>query len=674
MRYLRAAAATALLILLIAGPPLLLATTVGNPLSGWPALRAGDISDDVILDVLTFVAWLAWAQFTWAVSREIVLVAAGLPAPQLPTGASLRATWSRPQQWARTLVTTAFLVLPTTAPAAFGAGPNPHLTLTTAPHNVRHPLVTREEPPTRVRPGASTDPPEQGQAQPGPLGRNIGAAGASNARSGPTHRQAGDVGSASPVPSEFAWGAGAGLVAGVSLRELARLRRRQWRHRRPSRSIATTPSDLVDVEKSLTRAGATAPASVDTTSLLAAYANTHDQPMPPARGQAPWDALCDAAGAPLPRLISAPSALPPGAEVAAQTADPPASWPPSSTQNSEERSQGTRRQPDKSTDPRPQVHMPAESVLDPTPEGLLTATASTERDVKALAPRVSEPVRRLVRHSDPDLDGDLADWYAADTSRPRLSVLGPPTVRASGQLPTPRPRVPWHTEVVAYLAAHPRGVTPERLGTDLWPDDPDITSKPKLRQAVYNVRRWLATNPDTGQDYLPQASHHPGDALHLYRLNDVLVDAELFRRLRLRGVTRGPQGIHDLAAALDLVTGPAYDPARRRAGGYSWLIDTPTDIEYTAMIVDVAHLLATHHLNTGHPELAVSAARLSLAASPHDDIPLLDLVAACDAQGHHAEADTWIQQILTTHGAEVEEDLPPRTAEVLHRRQWHRAS
>ncbi len=51
---------------------------------------------------------------------------------------------------------------------------------------------------------------------------------------------------------------------------------------------------------------------------------------------------------------------------------------------------------------------------------------------------------------------------------------------------------------------------------------------------------------------------------------------------------------------------------------------------------------------------------------------VMDLVEASMAQQKLAEAETYVQRILTNHDAEIEEDLPPRTAEVLFRlrRTW----
>ena len=120
---------------------------------------------------------------------------------------------------------------------------------------------------------------------------------------------------------------------------------------------------------------------------------------------------------------------------------------------------------------------------------------------------------------------------------------------------------------VAYLATHAGGVGIERYASDLWPEDPPWCEhtrvKSKVRTSISQVRKLLGINPRTGTDYLPRNAGAPGAA---YRLDgDVLVDADLFRRLRVRGLARGADGITDLWAALDLVHGPAVPrpPARR---------------------------------------------------------------------------------------------------------------
>jgi nucleoid-associated protein YgaU len=375
--------------------------------------------------------------------------------------------------------------------------------------------------------------------------------------------------------------------------------------------------------------------------MLALAATTEDRPVPDAEGDKPWDEYSDAAGSLRHSLATAASP-----SVGLGVADIPALHAASD-----------------SADSAPWV---TNSVLPLSAQTYLEQTATTQQDLDTLAPHVDDATRAQVESIDPQLDPDLADWYDPACSRPKVCLLGPVTITAQGSLPQRNPRLLWNTEIVAYLATRPGGVSVERYGTDMWPDDPNIASKTKARQSISVVRQWLGMNQRTGQEYLPKGvvAGMPSP----YRLEDVLVDAELFRRQRLRGSARGVDGIADLRAALDLVVGVPFSD--RRPEGYGWLAENPLDHVYAGMIVDVAHIVATHHLAAGEPELAVSAAQVALKAASSEDVPLLDLVAACDAQDNRAEADAYIKRILANHDAEVEEDLPPRTAEILHRRQW----
>lgn len=289
--------------------------------------------------------------------------------------------------------------------------------------------------------------------------------------------------------------------------------------------------------------------------------------------------------------------------------------------------------------------------------------ATTAADIETLAPAAAPTPE--VRGVDRTLDDDVAAWNDPADPTPKVSLLGPITVRAPGQLNPQRPRKAFNTEVIAYLAARPRGATIEQFATDMWPDDPNPAAKPKARNAFYTARRCLGKNPTTGADYLPAKAPVPGTK---YRLEGVLIDAELFRRLHTRAKARGAQGITDLQTALNLVTGPPFD--QRRPGSYTWLTDTHLDHEYTAMIVDTAHLLATHYLTTNQPTLAAAAAHTAITAGSLEDTPLLDLAAASHAQGHHTEAHTYIKRIMTNHDADIEEDLPPRTYQILLQHNW----
>jgi DNA-binding SARP family transcriptional activator/nucleoid-associated protein YgaU len=128
MRYLRAITAAFTLLTLVAGVPALLARTVGNPLAGWPALVAGDLSNAVLVDVLAAVAYLAWAQFALAVIAETLSLLTGRrpPSRRLIVPASQR-------RLARTLLAAAFVLSPATSSALATSTPPPAPVVATAP-------------------------------------------------------------------------------------------------------------------------------------------------------------------------------------------------------------------------------------------------------------------------------------------------------------------------------------------------------------------------------------------------------------------------------------------------------------------------------------------------------------------------------------------------------------
>ena len=121
-------------------------------------------------------------------------------------------------------------------------------------------------------------------------------------------------------------------------------------------------------------------------------------------------------------------------------------------------------------------------VLALPPDIYLDQTATTQADLDALAPHVDAAIRAQVESIDPELDRDLAAWHDPACTQPKVRLLGPVTVTAQGSLPQRNPRLLWNTEIVAYLATRPGGVSVETYGTDLWPDDPNIASKTKARQ------------------------------------------------------------------------------------------------------------------------------------------------------------------------------------------------
>jgi hypothetical protein len=113
MRRLRPFAALIVLLGLVVGVPLGLAATIGNPLDGWADLKAGDLSDTVVIDILAAVVYLAWAQFAISVIVEAAAAIRRTPLPRRIPG-----VLHGQEQLARTLVTTALLLGTATAAVA----------------------------------------------------------------------------------------------------------------------------------------------------------------------------------------------------------------------------------------------------------------------------------------------------------------------------------------------------------------------------------------------------------------------------------------------------------------------------------------------------------------------------------------------------------------------------
>src|SRR5690606_1301490 len=143
----------------------------------------------------------------------------------------------------------------------------------------------------------------------------------------------------------------------------------------------------------------------------------------------------------------------------------------------------------------------------------------------------------------------------------------------------------------------------------------------------------------TGAPHIPDARKAPGSLTRgatVYQVQDLLIDLDLFRRLRTRGQARGADGISDLTTALRLVTGAPFDyPIEREAaGGWSWLIGGDRHDEHARVaVVDVAHIVTTRALADGDLTTARRAAETAAMAAPYEEIPRLDLAAVAAAEG-----------------------------------------
>ncbi|MBA2320801.1 MAG: LysM peptidoglycan-binding domain-containing protein [Deltaproteobacteria bacterium] len=280
-----------------------------------------------------------------------------------------------------------------------------------------------------------------------------------------------------------------------------------------------------------------------------------------------------------------------------------------------------------------------------------------------------EAERRLaiVNYQDPNLDDDLAAWRREDSPAvPIIAILGEPTVRAPGPIPTTRPS--WFAEVLVYLSLHPAGVTSAKAVTDLWPDGHRI-SPATIRHAFYGARRWagrgLGGDPDL--QFVSDMQHDS-----TYRLRGHLLDWDLFRRLRKRAQARRAAGHHgaiaDYEAALALVRGAVLSSLR--PGGYAWLNnhDQRHDLQIPGFIVDTAHELVDIALDSGDTATARRAAEHArlIDVDVAFDRPLTDLMRVAHAEDNRSEMELYAAVLLDARGFDVPEELAPDSFTVLN--------
>jgi nucleoid-associated protein YgaU len=266
--------------------------------------------------------------------------------------------------------------------------------------------------------------------------------------------------------------------------------------------------------------------------------------------------------------------------------------------------------------------------------------------------------------ADPDLDEDLRAWYTGG-NRPRVGILGPVAIDAPGSMPDTRRRL--HAELIVFLAQRAsRGADAELIDASLWPD---VHVTDAGRQLVISrVRQWLGTRTD-GTPWLPDI----GPDLKYRLAGGYLFDWHLFRRLRSRGESRGPEGVDDLRAALQLIRGAALEGADRpRAPGtrnpYPWLAESDMYPDHiVAAIVDTAHLLAERCLAVGDPAGARWAAQQAWLVDVERsyDQPWRDMMRAEHADGHTDRLRTVLSELMRAREAEAPEDLSPDTYSLI---------
>lgn len=406
----------------------------------------------------------------------------------------------------------------------------------------------------------------------------------------------------------------------------------------------------------------------DIAEMLHRAGEGQEEAVPPASGSRPWEQFIDAAGSlraeyTLPRTSERPgpvlvTRVPrpadlPGIDQLVVTAgdaavDDPAGAPaPSTTEATAE----------------------ATTLLAADDEAYLSAAATTAEDLEVVAPRVPAEVGERVAETVSGLDEALASWRDPQCPLPRLTLLGPVELRAHGQTPQ---RIPYLTEVTAYLASRDHGAQIDQVAEALGVKTD--TAAARLKE----VRWWLGTNPRTGEMHLPDARKSKSSqerGVSVYEIEDMLVDADLFQQLHLRGQARGGEtGIADLEAALELVIGEPY--SQQRTGGYAWLRDNPVD-EYLKVAVEkVAHTVASWALERGELDRAERAAQTALQAMPYAEVPRLDLAAVLEARGSKDAAERLVREEVCNRDDDGNGplDLSERTEQIRRRRDWLSAS
>lgn len=300
--------------------------------------------------------------------------------------------------------------------------------------------------------------------------------------------------------------------------------------------------------------------------------------------------------------------------------------------------------------------------LDPQDEPQSATPPSRVVPIRPISPAAAAQLASVLA-ADPQLDADLAEWANEEVLRPRISVLGPVEVRGAGIAPPNR--VARLSEVVTYLGLHYGGVSPDKFVTDLWPAERQPRPGTR-RQLIFDVRKWMGRDPQTGEQFLPNANDG------LYRLTARLLDAELLRRLRKRAQAKAaandPGGaLEDYSTALRLVRGRALPEAEGRA--YPWLanLDRMEDRHIPAWVTETAHEAAEIAFGLNDLDTARWASDIGHLSDRDSEVPLCDLLLVAQAAGNIEIAHALAWQILEVNSVTVPEDCAPRTCEIINR-------
>jgi DNA-binding SARP family transcriptional activator len=260
-------------------------------------------------------------------------------------------------------------------------------------------------------------------------------------------------------------------------------------------------------------------------------------------------------------------------------------------------------------------------------------------------------------------DEPSSEYEDADV---KVDVLGTVHVRGS-ESEIDRNRA---SELVAYLALHPKGVSTHRLKTAIWPGRTPTQSS--FNSTVSYARTRLGKAPD-GSHHLPVVIDGTN-----YRVGaTVQSDAEALRQYVSAAEFATPaNAVELLRSALSLVRGL---PFAETAGGYEWAHAEGIITELTSLIADASHRLATLALDAGDASLARWAANQGLLASPGYEVLYRDLMLAFALEGNRSGIETSMQELrrvldvdedhdqLQTETRELYEELVGSGAKAIRR-------
>lgn len=309
------------------------------------------------------------------------------------------------------------------------------------------------------------------------------------------------------------------------------------------------------------------------------------------------------------------------------------------------------------------------SLLPEADAAYLAHTANTRADLARLAPVATRPPKGSqgdVGQADPDptLDQDLADWHDRTCRRPRVEVLGKVTMWGPGTGSAVANRRPAFTMLAAFLALHPEGVTLDHVSQVLNSLDGDARSRLAL------LRGYLGDLPDGTPRLGKGAAGRPRKSgtrpRHLYRIDGVLVDADLLRRLYERAIRRGAHGMSDLIAALELVRGAPFTIPEEKYHQWLWALhgEHLAD-QYTALVGDIAHLVITHALRNRDLPLARRACHTWHSADPGSEALAKDHALLEVADDHPDKAKEIADELWTRFDDEIAPTEPGARSAVI---------